>query len=229
MTSRVLPRHAKTGALIVLGHGLAVWGLLQGLGQRSGELVVPVVALAQVLNSPAEQSPARALPPAPKVTAALRPSGQQLPQPVAAPAPALSAAPAAAPSQAAQSAGATASSSPASQASPSAAASGSAVAAAATAPARVEMPSSGADYLNNPKPVYPPASKRMGEQGLVIVGVLIGADGQALKAEIRQSSGFERLDQAALSTTLRWRYVPGKRAGQPESMWFNVPINFVLE
>jgi protein TonB len=28
---------------------------------------------------------------------------------------------------------------------------------------------------------------------------------------------------------LRWRYVPGKRAGVAEAMWFNVPINFVLE
>jgi periplasmic protein TonB len=28
---------------------------------------------------------------------------------------------------------------------------------------------------------------------------------------------------------LRWRYVPGKRNGVPEGMWFNVPISFVLE
>jgi len=59
--------------------------------------------------------------------------------------------------------------------------------------------------------------------------VLIGTDGAAQNAEIRQSSGFERLDQAALRTALKWRYVPGKRNGAPEAMWFNVPINFVLE
>lgn len=97
------------------------------------------------------------------------------------------------------------------------------------APARVELPSSDADYLNNPKPVYPPLSKRLGEQGKVVVRVLIGLDGQAQKAEIRTSSGYDRLDQAALSTVLRWRYVPGKRSGVPEAMWFNVPIHFVLE
>jgi periplasmic protein TonB len=61
------------------------------------------------------------------------------------------------------------------------------------------------------------------------VRVLIGVDGNAQKAEIRQSSGFERLDQAALATVLKWRYVPGKRGGVAEAMWFNVPINFVLE
>ncbi len=93
----------------------------------------------------------------------------------------------------------------------------------------MQLPSSNADYLQNPKPAYPPLSKRLGEQGKVIVRVLIGADGVPQKAELRQSSGFERLDQAALATVLKWRYVPGKRGGVAEEMWFNVPINFVLE
>ncbi|MDP1999924.1 MAG: energy transducer TonB [Rhodoferax sp.] len=101
--------------------------------------------------------------------------------------------------------------------------------AAPPAPARVELPSSDADYLQNPRPAYPGLSKRLGEQGKVLVRVFIEVDGKAQKAEIKQSSGFERLDQAALATVLRWRYVPGKRAGVAESMWFNVPINFVLE
>jgi protein TonB len=95
--------------------------------------------------------------------------------------------------------------------------------------AKVDLPSTDADYLNNPKPVYPPLSKRAGEQGRVVVHVLIGADGLPQKADITTSSGFERLDQAALTTVLRWRYLPGKRAGVAEAMWFNVPINFVLE
>jgi len=94
---------------------------------------------------------------------------------------------------------------------------------------KVELPSSDADYLQNPKPAYPGMSKRLGEQGKVVVRVLIGVDGVVQKAEIRQSSGFERLDQAALMTAQRWRYVPGKRGGVAEAMWFNVPINFVLE
>ncbi|PZO11210.1 MAG: energy transducer TonB, partial [Burkholderiales bacterium] len=94
---------------------------------------------------------------------------------------------------------------------------------------RIELPSSSADYLNNPRPPYPPLSKRLGEQGKVVVRVFIDVDGTASRAEVRQSSGFERLDQTALQTVLRWRYVPGKRAGVPEAMWFNVPISFVLE
>ena len=97
------------------------------------------------------------------------------------------------------------------------------------AAAAVVLPSSDADYLHNPPPAYPRMSRRMGEQGTVLVRVFISADGRAEKAEIRTSSGYPRLDEAALETVQRWRYVPGQRAGQPEAMWFNVPIRFVLD
>lgn len=100
---------------------------------------------------------------------------------------------------------------------------------ASTTVAALVLPSSDADYLNNPPPVYPRMSRRMGEQGTVLVRVFINAEGRAEKADIRTSSGHARLDEAALETVQRWRYVPGKRAGQPEAMWFNVPIRFVLD
>ena len=100
---------------------------------------------------------------------------------------------------------------------------------AVPAPTALVLPSSDADYLNNPRPPYPPMSKRLREQGKVVVRTLIGVDGTAQQAEIKQSSGFDRLDQAALATALRWRYVPGKRAGVAETMWFNLPFTFVLE
>ena len=101
-------------------------------------------------------------------------------------------------------------------------------AAAAPAPA-VQLPSSDADYLQNPRPPYPPISRRLNEQGKTTVRVLIGLDGLPQRSEIVKSSGFERLDQAAMATVMRWRYVPGKRGGVAEAMWFNVPINWVLE
>lgn len=93
----------------------------------------------------------------------------------------------------------------------------------------MELPSSDADYLQNARPAYPALSKRLGEQGKVLVRVLIGVDGTARQAEVQKSSGFDRLDQAALATVQRWRYVPGKRGGVAEAMWFTVPIVFVLE
>ena len=99
----------------------------------------------------------------------------------------------------------------------------------ATASAAMVLPSSDADYLNNPPPAYPRMSRRMGEQGTVLLRVFISAEGRAEHAEVRSSSGYARLDEAALETVKRWRYVPGKRAGQAEAMWFNVPIRFVLD
>ena len=99
----------------------------------------------------------------------------------------------------------------------------------APAPAKLELPSSDADYLRNPAPVYPPLSKRLGEQGKVLVRVLIGPDGTPQKAELKHSSGFERLDRSALEYVMKCRYVPGKVAGVPQAMWHEAPVNFVLE
>ena len=93
----------------------------------------------------------------------------------------------------------------------------------------VQLPSSNADYLNNPAPGYPAISQRLGEQGQVVVRVLIGRDGHAHQGEVYQSSGFERLDQAALRAVLSWRFVPGQRSGVPQDMWFNVPVSFTLK
>jgi protein TonB len=91
------------------------------------------------------------------------------------------------------------------------------------------LPSTDADYLQNPNPPYPAVSRRLGEQGKVVLHVVIGIDGLAQSAKIVKSSGFERLDQSALETVMRWRYIPGKRGGAPQTMGYDVPINFVLK
>lgn len=96
------------------------------------------------------------------------------------------------------------------------------------APATAVLPSSNADYLNNPAPSYPAISRRLGEQGKVVIRVLIGKDGMPQQGDIHQSSGYARLDQAALRAVMGWRYVPGQRDGMAQDMWFNVPINFAL-
>lgn len=90
----------------------------------------------------------------------------------------------------------------------------------------VTLPSSMADYLSNPPPTYPALSLRLNEQGKVVVRVLIGKNGRALDARIAHTSGFDRLDQAALRAVQAWRYVPGTVDGQAQDMWFDVPVNF---
>lgn len=104
----------------------------------------------------------------------------------------------------------------------------SAVTRAAPTPPSVQLPSKDADYLHNPPPSYPSISKRLGEQGKVLLDVLISKEGLALQSKVLQSSGFERLDQAARQAAMNWRYVPGRRDGIAEDMWFNVPIIFSL-
>jgi protein TonB len=100
---------------------------------------------------------------------------------------------------------------------------------ARTAAAQVELPSSNASYLQNPAPTYPPISKRLGEQGKVVVRVLIGPDGAPRQAELKRSSGFDRLDRSALEYVMKCRYVPGKVGGAPRAMWYEAPVSFVLE
>ena len=104
-----------------------------------------------------------------------------------------------------------------------------ATATATATAAAVVLPSTQADDLKNPAPPYPRQSKRMGEEGTVLIRVWVTPEGRAEKTEIKTSSGHARLDEAALSTVQRWRFVPGQRNGLPEAMWFNVPIRFVLD
>lgn len=86
-----------------------------------------------------------------------------------------------------------------------------------------------ASYLNNPAPSYPVLSKKLGEQGRVLLNVLINEEGAATEVQIAQSSGFSRLDEAALNTVQNWKFVPAKKGGKFESSWVQVPISFILE
>jgi protein TonB len=78
-------------------------------------------------------------------------------------------------------------------------------------------------------PSYPPTSKRLGEQGTVIVKAFVETNDSSSKVEILQSSGYLRLDQAATTTVRCWRYMPGKVSGVPTAMWLNLPVSFRLE
>ena len=66
------------------------------------------------------------------------------------------------------------------------------------------------------KPNYPPAAKRLQEQGTVVLKFRIGADGGVLAGSIETSSGHERLDQAALDGLSLCRFKPGTVNGVAE-------------
>ncbi len=86
-----------------------------------------------------------------------------------------------------------------------------------------------AAYLNNPDPTYPLASRRIGEEGRVILRVLVSAVGRAEQVEIRTSSGSPRLDEAALAAVKRWRFEPARRGQDAIQAWVLVPISFHLD
>lgn len=92
----------------------------------------------------------------------------------------------------------------------------------------LELPTSDAAYLRNPVPPYPPLSEKRGEDGTVKLKVYVNALGEPEQVLLEKSSGFDRLDQSALDTVKRWRFVPGKRNGVPAGMWHFVPYKFVL-
>lgn len=218
-----LAQNRPQTVLVTLAVLLAHAGLLAWLQSSSGpvqppelpvvtmELLASSLAPVQVSQPPPQPEPRQQEQAAPKLVP--KPTTQPTPKKV--PAAVIQAEPSPSPTTA-----------------PSLAPAASAAAASGlvgNAPVKVELPSASADYLNNPKPAYPPLSRRLREEGKVVLRVLIETDGSTSRAEIRSSSGYERLDQAALQTVLEWRYLPARRNGVAEAMWFNVPINFVLE
>jgi protein TonB len=86
-----------------------------------------------------------------------------------------------------------------------------------------------ADYLHNPKPVYPALSRRQSEEGKVLLKVRVSAQGNALEVAISRSSGFPRLDSAAIDAVTHWRFVPAKRGDETVDSSVIVPITFALE
>lgn len=80
----------------------------------------------------------------------------------------------------------------------------------------------------NPMPSYPPAARRRGIEGKVVLDVLVSAEGQALAVEIARSSGSSLLDEAARETIRRWRFRPATRGDKAIEARATVPVQFSL-
>ena len=78
-------------------------------------------------------------------------------------------------------------------------------------------------------PSYPAISRRLGEEGKVVLRVELDETGQVDRATIKISSGYARLDEAALATVKRWRCSPASRDGAAVRAVAIQPFNFVLE
>jgi protein TonB len=96
-------------------------------------------------------------------------------------------------------------------------------------PSEPKLISSAIQYLRAPQPAYPTLSRRLREQGKTLVRVLINTEGLAEKAEIQQSSGFARLDEAARQAVLNALFKPFAENGQPVAVYAVIPIQFHLD
>ncbi len=92
-------------------------------------------------------------------------------------------------------------------------------------PARVDLENSGRACR---EPAYPSASERLGEQGTSGISLLIGADGKVKQTRVDQSSGYRRLDDAAVRAFSACRFVVGTVDGVPAATWFSIRYQWVI-
>lgn len=225
-------KHKAAITLAVLAiHIAALWGLQRLPSPSVPALVIPAEVIATFITPEPEPvvmpEPLPLAPPEPVVQPKPTPKPQPKPQPKPKPQPLPKAVSDPNPAPANAPAG-TLDPEPSAPAEPAPAPTTASNSSADATPT-VVMPSSSAAYLNNPRPAYPSISRRMGEQGKVMLRVFVNAQGLPERIEIQKSSGFERLDKAAVAAVQRWKFAPGTRNGVAEAMWNIVPINFVLE
>jgi protein TonB len=102
--------------------------------------------------------------------------------------------------------------------------------ASTAAPAVAPVPKTVSDvaYIQPPQPVYPAQSKRMGEQGKVVLRVLVNEKGLADQVVVQSSSGFSRLDEAGRQAAQRALFKPHIEDGRAVPVFVIVPLNFQL-
>lgn len=76
---------------------------------------------------------------------------------------------------------------------------------------------------------YPSFSKRSGEQGAVVVRLIIAENGEVEDVALLQSSSFPRLDRAATDIGRRYRFKPFLVNGTPQRISTNLLIKFNLK
>lgn len=85
-----------------------------------------------------------------------------------------------------------------------------------------------ADYLHNPRPVYPSLARYRHWEGLVLLRAHVLADGHCDEVNVQRSSGHEVLDEAALEAVRQWSFVPSRHGSVAVASWVTVPIEFQL-
>ena len=201
-------------ALIVAAHALLIYAIYSGLLHRVVTIALPAEVFVSFVAAP-QPKPAPAQVPLAEVQT-LPPPSITAPPTIVNIAPLENAISAPAPSAAAEKPG------------PVSVAAAGPAAAAPTVPAVPRTITSGVEYLRAPQPDYPALSKRMGEQGKVVLRILVSEKGLPDQVLVQTSSGFARLDEAGRQAALRALFKPHLEDGRPVAVFVIVPLNFQL-
>lgn len=205
-------------AAVIGFHVLGLWALQAGLLRRAVELVVPVAVMAELIEPPQPQVTPEPTPPkpqpAPKPVAPVQRAIKQAPMPLAitdpTPAPEAPTGVVSAPPEPQPAVTEPVASVPTVQPPP--------------APASNDVRD---NFRDLPPPPYPAMSNRLREQGSVYLDIKIESDGSASQVLVTRSSGFPRLDEAAVKAAYRWRYIP-RQGGATKPNIYQYVVRFDL-
>jgi TonB family protein len=94
--------------------------------------------------------------------------------------------------------------------------------------APVTMPNPFAKGLNNPKPPYPLLSRRLNEEGKVVLNVCVSLSGLVENLKLETTSGYQRLDDIAIETVRKWKFIPAKNQDRDINACYLLPVQFIL-
>jgi periplasmic protein TonB len=79
-------------------------------------------------------------------------------------------------------------------------------------------------------PPYPAMDLRLGNEGTVLLRLIVGPDGRVVEAHVIRTSGFASLDRAAQAWVIgHWRYQPAVRGGGAAASAVDVAVKFSLK
>lgn len=80
----------------------------------------------------------------------------------------------------------------------------------------------------NPHPSYPLLARKRGWEGRVIVQADIDKKGNVINIKIKESSGFEILDNESIKTLRKWKFSPAKQGDKFIEDIVEIPIRYQL-
>lgn len=211
-------------AVVLVLHGMFFVSLDLGLDVRNDPSENEVRVMANLVAPATPPAPPVSTPPAPQPKPEVKPKTQAKPEPKAK-TPDTSTPP---PTDASQAKAAEAAKAAESQMPNAAVAPASSQGTSGT-PIQTDIGKLVVVYQPDADPYYPSFSKRAGEQGEVVVRLIIDETGVVEEAVLLRSSGFTRLDRAAEQIGRRYRFKPYTVNGNPARISTNLLIKFNLK